>query len=145
MNTVVIFITIGIITALIILSSLIYRNYSSKHPTIKAIKERLSFLNPKYKNIPLRVANNAYTENKSVIYVCLKHPNTGEIYDMNTLMYVTLHELAHVITPEYDNHGEEWQSNFTKLLNKAYAKGIYDPSKPIPKDYCAIESRRKNE
>jgi hypothetical protein len=143
MDTAVLSLCVGITLAIIILAYLYHKYSSSKHPTIRAIRKRLEALDPQFLDVPIKVGRDTYTENKSVVYVCLRHPITGEIYDMNTLMYVTLHELAHVITPNYDNHGTVWQNNFTKLLNAAHKLGIYDPTKPIPKDYCGIESRRK--
>ncbi|RLJ01280.1 MAG: hypothetical protein DRP08_05700 [Candidatus Aenigmatarchaeota archaeon] len=143
MDSIILIICLGVIVAIISILILYHRNVSSKHPTIRSIRRRLSYINPNFLKIPIKIGSSAYTENKSVIYVCLDHPVTGERYDMNTLMYVTLHELAHVITPNYDNHGKEWQNNFIDLLNKAQKLGLYDPLKSIPKDYCAIESRGK--
>ncbi len=109
------------------------------HPKIKDIKEQLKKINPKFSQIPMREGKSAYTENKSIVFLCLKDPKTGEYYDMNTLMYVTLHELAHVVSKGY-GHGQEWKNNFTKLLNQAHRSGIYDPSQPIVKNYCGIKS-----
>ena len=144
MDSIVILICLGILIALFILGFLRQKSVSSKHPTISAIRERLARLDPFYLKVPIKIGiNNAYTENKSIVYLCLKHPTTKEIYNMNTLMYVTLHELAHVITPNYDNHGHEWQKNFEKLLDRASKIGIYDPSEPIQEDYCGLETRSR--
>lgn len=119
-----------------------FKRKGPTHPTIRRLKKEISKLDPELAKIPIYVGDSAYTENKSTIYVCLKHPRTGQVYDMNTLLYVTLHEIAHVITSEYDEHGPEWQSNFSKLLNRAHRRGIYDPSQPVPKDYCGIDSKK---
>ena len=141
MDNVVIFICLGVLLMLFILGFLRQKSVSSKHPTISTIRKHLKKIDPFFLKVPIKVGlNNAYTENKSVVYVCLRHPVTKKVYNMNTLIYVTLHELAHVITPDYDNHGTKWQRNFDKLLKQAQQLGIYDPSESIPKDYCGIES-----
>lgn len=109
------------------------------HPTIKDIKKRLEAIDKSYTKIPIYEGDSAYTEDKSVIYICLRHPKTGERYSVNTLMYVCLHEIAHAISNTY-GHGKEWKNNFSKLLNLAYKRGVYDPSQPIPNDYCGSNS-----
>ena len=112
-------------------------------PALKNVKKELKKMGKGYENIPLYEGDSSYTENKTTIYICLKHPTTKQVYDMNTLLYVTLHEIGHVITEEYDEHGPKWKKNFSKLLNIAYKKGIYDPTKSVPKDYCGIKSKKK--
>lgn len=131
-----------IIIAVLVIWYVFFKRKGPSHPTIRRLKKEIAKMDPELAKIPIYVGDSAYTENKSTIYVCLKHPRTGEKYDMNTLLYVTLHEIAHVITTEYDEHGPKWQDNFSKLLNRAYRRGIYDPSKPVPKDYCGINSKK---
>jgi hypothetical protein len=111
--------------------------YSTKHPILDEVRENFSKLNPKYAKIPLRTGDSAYTENKEVITLCITNPSTGQYYDINTIMYVALHELAHVITPEgKEEHGTEFKQNFSTLLREAAKAGIYDPRRPIPASYC---------
>ena len=113
--------------------------YNEKHPVLDQIRERFSMINEKYGKIPLQSGDSAYTENKEVITLCLVDPATGKFYDMNTLMYVALHELAHVVSKN-EGHGEEFKQNFARLLREAAAKGIYDPNKPIPSSYCKVST-----
>ena len=95
---------------------------SSNHPLLVDVKNNFSKIKPDYANIPLREGDSAYTENKAAITLCLKDPHTGTHYDMNTIMYVALHELAHMITPQ-QGHGAEFKKNFADLLNTtAYGK-----------------------
>ena len=112
--------------------------YSEKHPILEDIRERFTILDPKYGKIPLKTGNKSYTENKSAITLCVADPATRKFYDMNTLMYVALHELSHVITKAdgSKSHGEEFKRNFMRLLKEAHLKGIYDPNQPIPVSYC---------
>jgi hypothetical protein len=64
---------------------------------------------------------------------------TVELYDINTMMYVAIHELAHVAT-ESIGHTEEFKINFKRLLKKAIELNLYkfvDYSKN-PINYCGI-------
>lgn len=131
--------------AMVILAKSLWKKKETHHPTLARIRDRFSKLNPSFATIPLFEGTEAYTEDKSSITLCLVDPDTKREYDMNTLLYVGLHELAHVITPESDNpddeHGETFKINFTRLLKEGAAIGIYDPSKPIPSKYCHVSTR----
>lgn len=113
--------------------------YNHKHPVLDKLRERLTVIDPAYAKVPLQVGDSAYTENKEVITLCLTNPDTGKYYDLNTLMYVLLHEIAHVVS-KGQGHGDEFKQNFAKLLREAAAKGVYDPKIPIPQAYCHIQT-----
>jgi hypothetical protein len=110
---------------------------SSKHPLLDQVRENFRKLDPKFANIPLKSGDSAYTENKEVITLCLVDPETGKEYGINTIMYVAIHELAHVVS-KTQGHGEEFRKNFANLLRQSASLGIYDPRKPIPVNYCKI-------
>jgi len=84
----------------------------------------------------------AYSENKGEkIALCLnkkKHDNDNLI-DANTLMFVAIHELAHIMTAAI-GHGEEFWSNFKFLLENAVELNIYTPIdyKKEPESYCGM-------
>jgi hypothetical protein len=61
------------------------------------------------------------------IYICLD----GD--DVNSAMYVLLHELAHMSVPEYDHTTSYWD-NFAKLKKIAIDNGIY--TKKGIRQYC---------
>jgi hypothetical protein len=61
------------------------------------------------------------------IYICLD----GD--DVNSAMYVLLHELAHMSVPEYDHTTSYWD-NFSKLKKVAIDNGIYQ--KNGVRQYC---------
>lgn len=111
--------------------------YSHDHPILNQVREKFSQLNPEYAKIPLREGNSAYTENKAVITLCLKNPETGKYYDDNTIMYVALHELGHIISKTH-GHNDEFKRNFSSLLRQAARRGVYDPRIPIPSTYCGV-------
>jgi hypothetical protein len=50
----------------------------------------------------------AYTENKKMMMMCMRRPD-GSTYDLNTLMFVTLHELSHIINDEWDHGIQFWR------------------------------------
>ena len=79
----------------------------------------------------------SYTINKKVIHLCTKDPQNGKGYDKNTLMFVVLHELAHVLCPDI-GHTETFSSINYALLDHAVRNGFYDPSKPFIKKYCTL-------
>ena len=69
-----------------------------------------------------------YNVNKGYeIYICLD----GD--DVNSAMYVLIHELAHMSVPEYDHTNGFW-TNFKKLKEIAMAHGLYE--KKGVRQYC---------
>lgn len=84
----------------------------------------------------------AYSENKGEkIAFCLnKQKNGTKLIDINTLTFVAIHELAHVMT-ESEGHKQEFWQNFKFLLEQAKAANIYNPVdyKNNPEPYCGME------
>lgn len=81
----------------------------------------------------------AYTLNKSVeIRICIRD-GSGNFEDINTSMFVILHELAHVMSVGY-GHEEEFKNNFSYITHLASKLGIYKPEDfgNFPKTYCGI-------
>ena len=87
-------------------------------------------------------SNESLTEDKRDIYLCLHDPDTGKYYDYNMLVYVSLHELAHALSPTVDeNHTSlEFNNQFNQLQNRARELGIFDPSKPLIMNYCPLRN-----
>jgi hypothetical protein len=83
----------------------------------------------------------AYSENKGQkIAFCLnKKKNGTELIDMNTLTFVAIHELAHIMTLSVGHKQEFWE-NFKFLLEGATELGIYSPEdyKKKPAEYCSM-------
>ncbi len=84
----------------------------------------------------------AYSENKGEkIAFCLnKKKEGGKLIDLNTLTFVAIHELAHVMTKEEGHKLVFWQ-NFKFLLENAKEAGIYNPVnyKQSPTEYCGMQ------
>jgi len=135
-----------IILAVIFLCFVIYlissqlREHAMKNDT--KILELKQILQPFYENkeanslkdIDLFACKKSYTLNKRKVYLCLKDEN-GDYYDNNMLIYVLLHEYAHVLCDEH-GHTEKFWEIFEKLLIVATKMGIYNPNIPIIDNYC---------
>lgn len=84
----------------------------------------------------------AYTENKGekMAFCVTRRKNGTKLIDENTLTFVAIHELAHVMTKTH-NHKDEFWHNFKFLLVNAKDIGIYTPEdyKKNPKEYCGME------
>lgn len=84
----------------------------------------------------------AYSENKGEkLAFCLNKnkKNNENLIDQNTLMFVAIHEIAHIMTVSV-GHTEEFWQNFKFLLENAVELGIYEPIdyKKNPKNYCGM-------
>lgn len=85
----------------------------------------------------------AYSENKGEkIAMCLnKNKKNGEdeLIDLNTLTFVALHELSHIMTKSIGHKQVFWE-NFKFLLQNAKEAQIYHPVdyNKNPTKYCSI-------
>lgn len=81
----------------------------------------------------------SYTVNKgSSIHMCVRERDEqNRLVDSNTLFFVALHELAHVMTKSI-GHTDEFWNNFRYLLRHAIRSGYYtyQPYHHSPKKYC---------
>lgn len=86
----------------------------------------------------------AYSENKGEkIAFCLNTTKKGDkLIDIDTLTFVAIHELSHIMTISIGHKQDFWQ-NFKFLLENAKAANIYDPVnyKKEPKEYCGMTIR----
>lgn len=83
----------------------------------------------------------SYTINKGEkIVFCLRSKILHEIHDINTIMYVTVHELSHVLTSSM-GHTPEFKENFKFLLVQSNKIGIYKITdyRKNPVSYCGME------
>lgn len=85
----------------------------------------------------------AYSENKGEkLAFCLnqKNEDNTQLIDENTLMFVALHELAHIATKSIGHKSEFWE-NFRFLLTEAKDAGLHNPQdyKKSPQEYCGMK------
>jgi len=83
----------------------------------------------------------AYSENKGEkIAFCLNTTKQGnKLIDLNTLTFVAIHELSHVMT-KAEGHKQIFWQNFKFLLENAKEANIYLPVdyKKEPREYCGM-------
>lgn len=133
----VIFILLSILALGIIwwVTSSIKEHHLQDDPKLHQLKEMLAPLHPVVKNLKLYKGKKSYTINKEKIYLCLKDQNDN-YYSNNMLIYVLLHELAHLLNKEDIGHTEKFHEIFEGLIEKAHDLGIYNTSIPPVEDYC---------
>jgi hypothetical protein len=103
-------------------------------PKLDELKQRLSLAFPEIRNLDLTGSNKSLTINKQHVFICTKDEQ-GEYYSDNMLIYVILHELAHVLCDEV-GHTDKFRKIFQELLDRAHDAGVYDPSIPPIDNYC---------
>jgi hypothetical protein len=74
------------------------------------------------------------------IMLCLRDARDGNI-DIDTLMFVILHECAHIANYDEWGHEEQYWSIFKSLLNEAVESGAYEAINyaRAPVYYCGFE------
>ena len=114
-----------------------------KYPEKTNVKRLINGYNPKkiYETLPTSEYT-AYSENKGEkLAFCLdtEKNSQGRLIDVNTLMYVALHELSHVAT-ESVGHTDEFWENFKFLITEAKEIDVYNPVdyKKEPSRYCGM-------
>ena len=113
-----------------------------KYPNDPDVKRLVEGFNPQKISETLPTSElTAYSENKGEkIAFCLnKTKNSSTLIDINTLTFVALHELSHIMTKSIGHKQEFWQ-NFKFLLENAKAANIYQPVdyKKKPQGYCGM-------
>jgi len=108
-------------------------NYMKEtHPNDTRVKKLVAGFNPKSISETLPTSElTAYSENKGEkIAFCLNTTKNGDtLIDVNTLTFVAIHELSHIMTTTIGHKQDFWQ-NFKFLLENAKESNIY-----IPVDY----------
>lgn len=86
-----------------------------------------------------------YTLNKTSMVFCLRHRKDGlhdKLHDMNLIMFVAIHELAHIMSKTVSDktHNAEFHENFLFLLKEAVRLEYYKPIdySKYPETYCGV-------
>jgi hypothetical protein len=85
----------------------------------------------------------SYSVNKGdEMVICLRSKQDNSLHDLNLIMYVVLHEMAHVACPE-QGHTELFKKIFIFLQEEAIKLGIYTHVEydVDPHNYCGITIR----
>jgi hypothetical protein len=86
--------------------------------------------------------NVAYTRNKGdLVSLCLRHRKNETLkHQLNTVMFVALHELGHVGT-NVRNHPHKFWETFKFILEEAVVAEVYEhePYGEVPVVYCGMK------
>lgn len=84
----------------------------------------------------------SYSVNKGEsVHFCLRQRDSSErLVDQNVMMFVALHEMAHMLTKSVGHEPEFW-NNFGWLLREAESRNLYKPTdfKSQPATYCGVQ------
>jgi len=114
-----------------------------KHPNDERVRRLVKGFNPKKVVETLPTSEyTAYSENKGEkIAFCLNRSkqDNSRLIDINTLTFVAIHELSHVMSKSIGHKSEFWE-NFKFLLQEAKEAGIHQPVdyKQKPQEYCSM-------
>lgn len=121
-----------------------YMEDESKNYFIKKLKENYNpYIISEAAVDPLYTT---YTIDKKDMHICLRtRDSKDEIYDINLLMYVVLHEAAHLCNYNKNGypiigHGQEFRNIFKFLVEQAILIDVYQyvDYTHSPKEYCGI-------
>lgn len=108
------------------LSEYMYKNTDKNntyYPYITTLHDKI--YNVKLEENPNSDKYTSYSVNKGEqIIMCLRNKETNEFHTENLLMYVLLHELAHIACPEY-NHTPLFVNIYKYFINQSINLGIY--------------------
>ena len=85
----------------------------------------------------------SYSVNKGekLVFCLRQRDQTDDLLDINTMMFVAIHELAHIMTKSV-GHAPEFWSNMRFLLDAAMSNHLqvysYQPYHRQPQPYCGI-------
>ena len=118
----------------------VYMN--DKYPGDADVMRLVEGFNPKKISETLPTSElTAYSENKGkkVAFCLNKTKNSTTLIDINTLTFVAIHELSHIMTKTVGHKQEFWE-NFKFLLENAKDAGLYKPVdyKNKPQTYCGM-------
>tara|TARA_Y100000816_G_C25966197_1_gene504168 strand:- start:235 stop:831 length:597 start_codon:yes stop_codon:yes gene_type:complete len=113
-----------------------------KYPTRENVKRLVKNFNPKKISETLPTSSyTAYSENKGekIAFCTTTKKDGNKLIDENTLTFVAIHELGHVMTKSIGHKKEFWE-NFKFLLKNAVNMKIYNPVdyKKNPQPYCGM-------
>lgn len=92
-----------------------------------------------YENDPNSKLTSFSVNKGEEIAFCLRSKKTDELHQLNLIMYVALHEMAHIACPEI-GHGELFKKIFKFLTEIAIELKLYklDNYEENPVEYCGM-------
>ena len=123
----------------------LYNTLRDKFPSKPQIKQWINNFEPsaeRFMESTPDAEHTSYSVNKGEkIHLCLRQREgqNESLVEENVMVFVALHEMAHVITPTL-GHGPDFWNNFGWLIKQAEAQGIYQYQdfKAHPVSYCGL-------
>ena len=120
-----------------------YLNDEENGPKIKRLIEKY---NPdEIMEVEADSSHTSYSVNKGekLIFCLRSRDKKDNLHKLNTMMFVALHEMAHIITISI-GHTDEFWNNFRFLLKEAIECGVYNYQdySQSPENYCGIKITR---
>lgn len=119
--------------------------YVNRKTEYKEFESNIDQLKDRMQNVVINESSEdseytSYSVNKGEqIVFCLRSKNNGQMHDLNLLMYVALHEMAHVANKTF-GHDENFKKIFAFITNVAISNGLYQkinfPNEPV--EYCGL-------
>jgi hypothetical protein len=123
----------------------LYLYLKEKFPNKAQVKQLLNNFTPdpsRFEESTPAAEHTSYSVNKGEkVHLCLRQRegmNEGLVQE-NVMVFVSLHEMAHIVTPTL-GHGPDFWNNFAWILKQAEEIGIYkyQDFKAHPVSYCGI-------
>jgi hypothetical protein len=123
----------------------LYLIVSEKFPNKPQVKQWITNFQPnpeRFIESTPDAEHTSYSVNKGEkVHLCLRQRQgqNETLVEENVMVFVALHEMAHVVTPSLGHDPEFW-NNFGWLLKQAEANGIYkyQDFKSQPVSYCGM-------
>jgi hypothetical protein len=118
-------------------------NKNNDNQIVDSVNKILNRYNPDnlIENSPKDKQDTSYTLNKgSTIAFCLREKKDSSLHDINTLLFVGMHELAHIGIDDNEHPPKFWKM-FKFLLQEAEDAGIYKSQNynQYPVHYCGMD------
>lgn len=114
--------------------------YHDDHHGVKNLNKRLYLDN--MMEAPHEDDSTSYTINKGEeMHICMREKNKNKVlHDVNTMMFVILHEMAHIMSDSI-GHNNEFRENFIFLLKNAAQIDLYKKInyQKEPQSYCGLK------
>lgn len=106
---------------------------------IELINKRFNAANLSEGNLDFKYTTYTINKGEKMVF-CLRQRNSEELHRRNLILFVAIHELAHIASHSID-HTDEFHKNNKFLLQEAIKIGVYKPEKfnTRPVNYCGTD------
>lgn len=99
------------------------KEHDASHNVVDALESK--YVRGVISEAVIQAGSTSYTIDKTSIHVCLRsRDDERQIYDINTLMYVVLHEMSHLVSTSV-GHNQEFKKIFRYLVSNAIKANVY--------------------